>query len=165
MTPEFNNSAALAEAFSLYIANRSPLVVVTFEDGEIFLRRRGLLDVCPTRFGAPTFRSPVLPRQYWLTLISLLDPLIQRFEHSRIHRGDDIHSRIELFFGHPRFPCVRKAPIHSWIAESHHRNGETDQHLLALGETFDSVGITVEGSKVGFLQGSWLLFVNRSRWF
>jgi hypothetical protein len=84
--------------------------------------------------------------------VSLLDPLIQRFEHSRVHRGDHIHRRIELFFRHPRFPCVRKAPVNSGIAKPHHRDGETDQHLLALGETFDGVGIVIESAKVSFLQ-------------
>jgi hypothetical protein len=53
-------------------------------------------------------------------------------QNSRVHRGDDTHRGIKFFLGHPRFPCVRKAPIHSWITESHHRDGETDEHLLAL---------------------------------
>ena len=85
--------------------------------------------------------------------VSLLDPLIQRFEHSRVHRGDHIHRRIELFFRHPRFPCVRKAPVHSRIAEPHHCDGEADEHLLALGQTLDRMRIAVKSSEVGFLQG------------
>ena len=85
--------------------------------------------------------------------VSLLDPLIQRFEHSRVHRGDHVYRRIELFFRHPRFPCVRKAPVHSWIAEPHHRDGETDQHLFSLGEALDGVGIAIESAEIGFLQG------------
>ena len=85
--------------------------------------------------------------------VSLLDPLIQRLQNTGIHRGDDIHSRIEFFFRHSRFPCVRKAALHSRIAEPHHCHGETDEHLLAFGEAFDGMGVTVEGSKVRFLQG------------
>jgi hypothetical protein len=68
-----------------------------------------------------------------LCLNPLLNALIQRLQHSRIHRGDHIHRRIEFFFRHPRFPCVRKATINSGIAKPHHRHGETDQHFLALG--------------------------------
>ena len=79
-----------------------------------------------------------------LCFISLLDPLIQRLQHSRVHRGDHVHRRIELFFRHPRFPCVRKAPIHSRIAQPHHRDGETDEHLLTLGKTLDGVRIAVK---------------------
>jgi hypothetical protein len=86
-------------------------------------------------------------------LASLLDPLIQRPQHARIHRRDHIDRRIEFFFRHARFPCVRKAPVHSWIAEPHHRDGEADQHLLALGETFDGMSIAVKSSKICFLQG------------
>ena len=71
--------------------------------------------------------------------VSLLDPLIQRLQNTGIHRGDDIHSRIEFFFRHPRFPCVRKAAVHSRIAEPHHGCRQTDQHFLALGETLDRI--------------------------
>jgi hypothetical protein len=87
-----------------------------------------------------------------LCLNPLLNALIQRLQHSRIHRGDHIHRRIEFFFRHPRFPCVRKAPVNSWITEAHHRDGEADEHLLALGKTFDGVRVTVKRSEVRFLQ-------------
>jgi len=90
--------------------------------------------------------------------VSLLDPLIQRFEHSRVHRGDDIHRRIELFFRHPRFPCVRKAPIHSRIAKPHHRDGETDEHLFPLAQALYCMRVTIKGTKVGFLQVTAPLF-------
>ena len=83
--------------------------------------------------------------------VSLLDPLIQRLQHARVHRGDHIYRRIEFFLGHPRFPCVRKAPIHSRVAEPHHRDGETDQHLFAFGEAFNSVGVAVKRSEISFL--------------
>jgi hypothetical protein len=96
----------------------------------------------------------------FLAFAPLLDPLIQRLQHSRIYRGDHIDRSIQFFFRHPRFPCVRKAPVHSRIAEPHHCDGETDEHLFAVGETFDGVRIAVESSEIGFLQGSWLLFVN-----
>ena len=85
--------------------------------------------------------------------VSLLDPLIQRLQHARVHGGNDINCRIEFFLRHPRFPCVRKASFNSRIAEPHHCHGETDEHLLAFGEAFDGMGVTVEGSKVRFLQG------------
>jgi len=65
-------------------------------------------------------------------LASLLDPLIQRLQHARVYGGDHIHRRIEIFFGHTRFPCVRKAAIHSRIAKPHHCGREIDEHLLAL---------------------------------
>ena len=87
-----------------------------------------------------------------LRLVSLLDPLIERLQHAGVHRGDHIHSGIQLFFAYPRFPCVRKASIHSRVAQPHHCNGEADEHLLALGEALDCVGITIECSKVWFFQ-------------
>ena len=83
-------------------------------------------------------------------------------QNSRVHRGNHIYRGIQFFFRHPRFPCVRKAPIDSWIAESHHRDGETDEHLLALGKTFDGMGVTVEGSKIRFLHVIVLLIRGRS---
>jgi hypothetical protein len=89
----------------------------------------------------------------FLALASLLDPLIQRLQHTRIHGGNHINSRIELFFGHPCFPCVRKATVHSGIAKAHHRDGQTDEHLFPFGETLDGVSVTIESSKIGFLQG------------
>jgi hypothetical protein len=68
-----------------------------------------------------TFCGPrVVPR---LRLAALLDPLVQRLEDSRIHGGNHINCGVQLFFRHPRFPCVRKAPVHSRIAEPHHRDG------------------------------------------
>ena len=85
-------------------------------------------------------------------LASLLDPLIQRLQHARVYGGDHIHRRIEIFFGHTRFPCVRKAAIHSRIAEPHHRDGKTDEHLLALGEALHRMRIAIESAKVRFLQ-------------
>ena len=84
----------------------------------------------------------------------MLDALIQRLQHPCIDRGDHVHRRIEFFFGHACFPCVRKATIHSRIAEPHHCDCEADQHLLALGEAFDGMRIAVEGSKISFLHGS-----------
>jgi hypothetical protein len=88
-----------------------------------------------------------------LRFVSLFDPLIERLQNSRIHGGDHIDRRIEFFFRHAGFPCVRKAAVNSWIAKPHHRDGETDQHLFALGETFDGVRVAVECTKIRFLQG------------
>ena len=86
-----------------------------------------------------------------LRFVSLFNSLIQRLQHTRIDRGDHLDGSIQLFFGHPRFPCVRKAAVHSGIAEPHHRDGKTDEHLLALGETLDGVSVTIKSSKVRFL--------------
>jgi hypothetical protein len=83
--------------------------------------------------------------------IPLLDSLIQRFEHPGVNGGYDIHCGIQFFFGHSRFPCVRKAAIHSRIAKAHHRDGESDKHLFSFSETFDRMCFAVEGSKVRFL--------------
>ena len=68
-----------------------------------------------------------------LSLASLLDPLIERLQDSRVYRGDHIYCCIKLFFRHPCFPCVRKAPINSRIAKPHHGDGETDEHLFLFG--------------------------------
>jgi hypothetical protein len=85
-----------------------------------------------------------------LCLNPLLNALIQRLQNSRIHRSNHVHRRVEFFFRHSRFPCVRKAPIHSRIAEPHHRDGETDEHLLALGEALDGMSIAIESSEICF---------------
>jgi hypothetical protein len=81
---------------------------------------------------------------------SLLNALIEGLQHPCIDCGDHIHSRVQLFFRHACFPCIRKAPIHSRIAEPHHCDREADQHLLALSEAFDGVRIAVECPKIGF---------------
>jgi hypothetical protein len=82
----------------------------------------------------------------------LSDSLIQRLQHARIHRSDDIHRRVQFFVGHPGFPCVRKAPFYSRIAQSHHRHSQADEHLLSLAETFDGMSVTIESAKISFLQ-------------
>jgi len=63
---------------------------------------------------------------------SRLDSLIQRFEYAGIDGCNDVNRSIELFFRQPGFPCVRKATIHSGIAQSRHRDCQADEHLLAL---------------------------------
>jgi hypothetical protein len=106
-------------------------------------------------FSRVTVASSVYDRNgqfRWLRLGSLLDSLIQRLQHSSVHRGNHVNSGVQLFFSHPCFPCIRKAAFYSRVAEPHHRDRETDEHLLAFAEAFDVVGITVEGAKVGFLQ-------------
>jgi hypothetical protein len=85
-------------------------------------------------------------------LIPLLDSLIQRLEHASVYCGYDIHCGIQFFFGHPRFPCVRKAAIHSRVTEAHHRDRESNKHLLTVREALDRVCFAVESSKVRFLQ-------------
>lgn len=87
-----------------------------------------------------------------LRFASLLDPLVQRLQHTRIHRSDYVYCRIEFLFRHPRFPCVRKASFHSWVAQPHHRNSQADEHLFTIAETFDSVRVTIERAEIGFLQ-------------
>jgi hypothetical protein len=73
-------------------------------------------------------------------------------QHPGVYCGDHIDRRIQLFFRHARFPCVRKAAFHSRIAKPHHRDREADEHLLAFAEAFDGVSIAIKSSKVGFLQ-------------
>ena len=97
--------------------------------------------------------DPMLGRSDLSCLGPLLDPLIERLQNSRIHCRDHVNRRIQLLLRHSRFPCVRKAPIHSGIAEPHHRHGKTDEHLLALGQTLDRMRIAVKSSEVGFLHG------------
>jgi hypothetical protein len=75
----------------------------------------------------------VLSRFFWLALIPSFDSLVQGLQNSRVHRGDHIDCGIEFFFGHARFPCVRKAAIHSRIAKAHHRDRQADKHLFPLG--------------------------------
>jgi len=99
-----------------------------------------------------------------LSFISRLDSLIQRLQHAGIHRRDHVHRGVQLFFGHSPFPCVRKAPLHSRIAQPHHRYRQTDQHLLTRGQAFDSVSIAIESPKVCFLHFSVQSLESRFRW-
>jgi hypothetical protein len=111
----------------------------------------GMLRACFMRFVVnilTSFRCDVAA----LRFLPFLDPLIQGLQNPGVYRRDDIHRRIQLLFGHPRFPCVRKAPLHSRVAQAHHRHGEADEHFLPVGETFHRVGVTIERTKVGFLQ-------------
>src|SRR5439155_22021260 len=73
-----------------------------------------------------------------------------RLQHSRVNRGDYIYRCVQLTLRHSRCPCVRKASLHSWITQPHHRDCQTDKHLLPLGEAGHGVGITIELAKVGF---------------
>ena len=72
------------------------------------------------------------PQLFLSLLVSLFDSLIQRLQHARIHRSDDIHRRVQFFVGHPGFPCVRKAPFYSRVTKSHHRHRQANEHLLAV---------------------------------
>ena len=80
----------------------------------------------------------------------MLNALIEGLQHPCIDCGDHIYRGVQLFFGHACFPCVRKAPIHSRIAEPHHRDREANEHLLAPGEAFDGMRIAVECSEISF---------------
>jgi hypothetical protein len=82
--------------------------------------------------------------------LPLFDSLIQRLENSRVHRRDDIDRRVQFFFGHAGFPCVRKAALHSRIAKPHHRHGEAHEHLFALREASYRVRIPVECPEISF---------------
>jgi len=94
----------------------------------------------------------------WLWLGSLLDSLIQGLQNTRIYGGDYVNCSIQLFLGHSRFPCVRKAAVHSRIAKPHHRDGETDEHLFPLAQALYCMRVTIKGTKVGFLQVTAPLF-------
>jgi hypothetical protein len=83
--------------------------------------------------------------------------LIQRLQDTRIHGGNYIHRPVQFFLRHSRFPCVRKAPLDSRVAQSHHRNGQANQHLFSISETFNGMGVAIEGSKISFLQRASLL--------
>jgi hypothetical protein len=102
--------------------------------------------------GTHDSNTPLLQYSNLLRFVPLLDPLIQGLKHARVHRGDDVHRRIEFLFRHASLPCVRKATIHSRVAQPHHRNGEANQHLLSFSETVDRMRITIKSSKVSFLQ-------------
>jgi hypothetical protein len=85
------------------------------------------------------------------------DSLIQRLQDACIHCGNNIRRGIQFFLSHSRFPCIRKAPLYSRIAEAHHRHRQANQHLFSVSETFHGMGVTIEGSKVGFFQRASLL--------
>jgi hypothetical protein len=91
--------------------------------------------------------------QEFSAFVSRLDPLIERLKYSRVHRGNHIYRRIKFFFRHPRFPCVRKAAVHSRVAKPHHCDGETDEHLLPFRQTFDRVRVAIESSEICFFHG------------
>jgi hypothetical protein len=67
--------------------------------------------------------SSALNREFLLNLIPSLYPLIERLQNTRVDGRNHIHRRVEFRFSHSRFPCVRKAPLHSRIAQPHHRHG------------------------------------------
>lgn len=87
----------------------------------------------------------------FLAFVSRLNSLIQRLQHARINGGNHVHRRVQFFFRHSRFPCVRKAPIHSWIAQAHHCHSQADKHFFTVGEAFNGVGFAIEGTKICFL--------------
>jgi hypothetical protein len=82
----------------------------------------------------------------------LLNPLVQGLQNPCVHRRNHINRRIEFFLGHARFPCVRKAAVHSRIAEPHHRDGKANEHFLAICQALHGVSIAIKSSKIGFLQ-------------
>jgi hypothetical protein len=77
--------------------------------------------------------------------------LVQRLQHARIHRGDNIHGRIQFFLAHARFPCVRKAALNSRIAQSHHRHGQAHEYLFAFAKTGDGMGVAVKRPEIHFI--------------
>jgi hypothetical protein len=83
----------------------------------------------------------------------LFDPLVERLQNSGIHRGYHIDRSIQFFIRHPRFPCVRKAALHSRIAEAHHSDREAHEHFLTLSQALDGMGVAIESSEICFLQG------------
>jgi hypothetical protein len=93
-----------------------------------------------------------LTRTIFSGFISRLDSLIQRLQHTRIHGGNNIHRRIELLFRHTRFPCVRKAALHSRIAKPHHRHREPDEHLFSFSKASDGMSLAIKCLEISFLQ-------------
>jgi hypothetical protein len=138
---EINFSPAAITSSSSCLANSSALTsaIVEFTAGTRWLPGSA---ICCSSGVAPLFI---------LRLAALLDPLVERLQHSCIHRGDHVYRSIQLFFGHPRFPCVRKAPVHSRIAQVHHRYGQAHEHFLTLGQAVDGMGIAIESSEISFL--------------
>ena len=86
----------------------------------------------------------------WLLFLPRLDSLIERFEYACVNGSDDIHRCVEFLFGQSRFPCVRKAPVHSGIAVTRHRHSEPKEHLLPFAEAVDAMGVTIELSEICF---------------
>lgn len=82
-----------------------------------------------------------------------LGPLVERLHDSSIHRGDDVHGRVQFLFRYPCFPWVRKAPFRSGFAVARHRNGKPDEHLLPLAQAGDAVRLEIELPKIGFVHG------------
>jgi hypothetical protein len=83
--------------------------------------------------------------------LPLLDSLIKRLQNSGVHRCDHIHGSVEFFFGQARFPCIRKAALHSWIAEPHHRHRQPYEHFFTLAETRHRVRIPIERPEISFI--------------
>jgi hypothetical protein len=83
--------------------------------------------------------------------LPLLDSLIKRLQNSSVHRCDHIHGSVKFFFGHARFPCIRKAAFHSGIAKPQHRHGQSHQHLFALAETGYCVRLPIERPEISFI--------------
>ena len=83
-----------------------------------------------------------------LSLPTLFDSLVQRLQDAGIHRRDDIYRRVQFFFPHACFPCIRKASFYSGIAKAHHRHRQTDGHLFSFRKALDGMGITIESSKI-----------------
>jgi hypothetical protein len=86
--------------------------------------------------------------------LALFDSLIQRLQNTRINGRNHIYRRIQFFLRHSRFPCIRKAPLYSWVAQSHHRHRQANEHLFSVSETFRSMGVAIESSKISFLQNA-----------
>jgi len=106
----------------------------------------------------------VLSQEFWLVLVPGFDPLIERLQHSRVNGRNYIDCGVELFLRHPRFPCVRKALIHSRITQPHHRHGESHEQLFALGQAFHRMRIAVKGPKIGFVHRQrTLVFCNNAQ--
>ncbi len=73
---------------------------------------------------------------------------VEGLQNPCIDGRDDVHGTVEIGFVNARFPCVRKASLHSRLAIAHHGNGEAHQHLFALGEVVDGVCIAIELAKI-----------------
>ena len=83
---------------------------------------------------------------------------MKRFHNTRVHRGDDIYCRVQLFVRQSRLPCVHKATFHSRIAVAGHGHRQTQKHLLPVSQAVYVVSVTVELAEIGTVHQASLPF-------
>ncbi len=93
-------------------------------------------------------REPPCSPSILRSAFSLFDPLVHRLHDTRVHRGDNVYRGIQFLFGHTCLPCVRKASFHSGFAVSRHGNGQSQKHLLSIGQTGNVMSLTIKLTKI-----------------